>query len=80
MIILSGQLFKIFQVQIFSLFALFGYLSKSSPLYQVGPPSNPTRTISEIEWNAYCSYCEIKREILKKRERNRDKDGKEEKG
>ena len=43
---LSGQLFKIFQVQIFSLFALFGYLSKSSPLYQVGPPLNPTKTIS----------------------------------
>ena len=72
--------FKIFQVQIFSLFALFGYLSKSSPLYQVGPPPNPTRTISEIVWNVDYSYCEIKREILKKRERNRDKDGKEEKG
>ena len=77
---LSGQLFKIFQVQIFSLFALFGYLSKSSPLYQVGPPSIPTRTISEIKWNVVCSYFEIKRKTLKERERNRDKDGKEEKG
>ena len=31
----------VFQVQIFSLFALFGYLSKSSPLYQVYTPFNP---------------------------------------